>query len=85
MPAGSSYFLSLSQILALQGALQHLEKSDPRKADIVKLRYFVGLSREEVAAALEISVRTVDREWRYIVARLHRDLTDDERSEGRSK
>jgi RNA polymerase sigma factor (TIGR02999 family) len=61
-------------ILALDQALERLQRDDPRKAEIVLLRYFAGLDREETAAALGISVRTVDREWRYIVARLHRDL-----------
>ena len=62
-------------ILALDRALQVLEAEDPRKGQIVSLRYFAGLGREEVAEALGISVRTVDREWRYIQARLHRDMT----------
>lgn len=64
-------------ILALNDALERLEAEDPRKGQIVKLRYFAGLNREETAAALGLSVRTVDYEWRYIVARLHRDLSAD--------
>jgi RNA polymerase sigma factor (TIGR02999 family) len=63
-------------VLALHDALDRLEKHDRRKAEIVKLRYFVGLTRDEAAAALGISVRTVDREWRYIVARLHAELAE---------
>ena len=62
-------------VLALDQALSRLQEEDPRKAQIVLLRYFAGLDREETAAALEISVRTVDREWRYILARLHRELS----------
>lgn len=62
-------------VLALDRALTRLRAEDPRKGQIVLLRYFAGLDREETAAALEISVRTVDREWRYIVARLHRELS----------
>ena len=61
-------------ILALDEALTRLEAEDPRKARIVKLRHFAGLTREETAAALGLSIRTIDYEWRYIVARLHRDL-----------
>lgn len=61
-------------LLALDEALRRLESEDARKAQIVKLRYFAGLTREETAAAIGVSVRTVDYEWRYIVARLHRDL-----------
>jgi len=63
-------------LLALHEALDRLERFDRRKADIVKLRYFVGLTRDEVAAALDISSRTVDREWRYSVARLRKDLAE---------
>ncbi len=68
----------VEDMLALDQALSRLEADDPRKADIVKLRYFAGLTREETAAALGVSVRTVDYDWRYIVARLHRDMTTDE-------
>lgn len=64
-------------LLALDRALDRLREEDPRKAQIVLLRYFAGLDREETAQALDISVRTVDREWRYILARLHRELSGD--------
>jgi RNA polymerase sigma factor (TIGR02999 family) len=63
-------------LLALNRALERLEKDDPRKGRIVNLRYFAGLDREEIAGLLGISVRTVDREWRYIAARLRRELKD---------
>lgn len=61
-------------VLAVDRALDRLQQDDPRKAQIVLLRYFAGLDRDETAAALGISVRTVDREWRYILARLHREI-----------
>jgi RNA polymerase sigma factor (TIGR02999 family) len=64
----------LDDILALDEALTRLKQEDPRKGEIVMLRYFAGLGRDEAAAAVGISVATLDREWRYIVARLHRDL-----------
>jgi len=64
----------VDDLLALDQALTRLEADDPRKAQIVMLRYFAGLEREEVAEVLDISLRTVDRDWRYIVARLQRDL-----------
>jgi RNA polymerase sigma factor (TIGR02999 family) len=64
----------VDDILALDMALERLRADDARKADIVTLRFFAGLSREETAAALGVSVATVDREWRYIVARLHKEL-----------
>lgn len=65
----------LDDVLALDDALTRLKRDDPRKAEIVLLRYYAGLNREEAAAALGISTATLDREWRYIVARLHRDLS----------
>ncbi len=64
-------------ILALDRALEKLEKEDPRKSQIVMLRYFAGLDREEVAELLGISLRTVDREWRYVIARLHKEIAED--------
>jgi RNA polymerase sigma factor (TIGR02999 family) len=51
------------QILALDQALRRLEKQDPRVVDVVRLRFFAGLSVEETAKALEVSERTVKREW----------------------
>lgn len=64
----------VDDLLALDEALERLERDDPRKAQIVQLKYFAGLEREEIAEILGISLRTVDRDWRYSVARLQRDL-----------
>ena len=61
-------------ILAFHEALERLEKDDPRKKQIINLRYFVGLTNEETAAALGISVGTVERDWRYIRAWLKKEL-----------
>jgi RNA polymerase sigma factor (sigma-70 family) len=61
-------------VLKLQAALQRLEARDPRKGEIVSLRYFAGLSQAETAAALGLSERTVEREWRYIKAWLKREV-----------
>lgn len=58
-------------VLALNEGLTHLEKVDPRKGKIVMLRYFAGLTTEETAAALSISVPTVEREWRFARAFLY--------------
>lgn len=66
-------------VLAVNAALERMRADDPRKADILTLRCFGGLSREEAAAALGLSLSTVDREWRYIVARLHQELTSTEK------
>jgi len=67
----------IGEILAIDQAIDRLRVNDPRKADIVLHRYFAGLSREETAAVIGVSVRTIDREWRSIVARLHRELHGD--------
>lgn len=52
-------------LLALDEALAKLEAEDPIKAQLVKLRYFAGLSEEEAAVVLGISRATVQRHWRY--------------------
>ncbi len=52
------------QLMALNDALDELAESDPRKAKIVELRYFGGLSVEDTAAVLRVSVETVTRDWR---------------------
>ena len=49
---------------ALDEALDALEQLDFRQAQIVELRFFAGLSQEEIAETMAISVRTVQREWR---------------------
>lgn len=53
------------RLLAINEALDELAKSDPDSADLVKLRYFVGFSLEEIAEALDVSVSTVSRQWAY--------------------
>jgi RNA polymerase sigma factor (TIGR02999 family) len=52
-------------LLALDEALEKLEHQDKRKADLVKLRFFAGLTIEEAALALEISTSTADSDWAY--------------------
>jgi RNA polymerase sigma factor (TIGR02999 family) len=52
-------------ILTLNDALAKLEATDPRKAELVKLRFFVGLTIEEAAQALGVSTSTADNDWAY--------------------
>jgi RNA polymerase sigma factor (TIGR02999 family) len=52
------------RLIALNDALDELTEADPRKAKVVELRYFGGLSVEETAAVLRVSVETVTRDWR---------------------
>ena len=59
-------------LLALDDALKALAEIDPRKGKIVELRFFGGLSVEEVAEVLQVSSRTVLREWDLAQAWLHR-------------
>ena len=63
-------------LLALDQALAKLEQHDARCAEVVRLRFFGGLSEEEVATALEVSTRTVQRDWSYARARLMADLLE---------
>ena len=55
-------------LLALDEALAKLEANDPVKGQLVKLRYFAGLSEEDAARALGVSRATVQRHWRYAKA-----------------
>lgn len=63
------------EILAVDEALQRLGRLDPKQARVVELRYFGGLSVEEVAAAMDISPRTVKRDWVMAKAWLRAQLT----------
>jgi RNA polymerase sigma factor (TIGR02999 family) len=56
---------SADELLALNDALDQLAAEDPKKADLVKLRYFSGLSVQEAADVLGISRATADRYWAY--------------------
>jgi RNA polymerase sigma-70 factor (ECF subfamily) len=53
----------LEEVALLDEALKNLEKRNPRQAKVVELRYFGGLSVEEIAALLEVSPRSVKRDW----------------------
>jgi RNA polymerase sigma factor (TIGR02999 family) len=61
-------------LLALDDALTRLALEDPEKAEVVKLRYFAGLSHEEVGEILGVSTVTVKRHWRYARVWLHRQM-----------
>ena len=65
-------------ILALDEALTRLAAEDPAKAELVKLRYFAGLSVEEAAGVLGISRATADRYWSYARVWLYSELTHGE-------
>jgi RNA polymerase sigma factor (TIGR02999 family) len=67
-------------LLALNDALSEFSERDPVKAELVKLRYFAGLTLDEAAATLEISTATADRYWKYARAWLAARLADAEPS-----
>jgi RNA polymerase sigma factor (TIGR02999 family) len=62
-------------VLELDAALQALEQAHPRKARVVEMRFFGGLSLEESAATLQISVDTVKRDWRFAKLWLLKELS----------
>jgi RNA polymerase sigma factor (TIGR02999 family) len=64
-----------AELVALDDALQELGGFDPRKAEIVELRYFGGLTVEETAEALALGPKTVLREWGLAKAWLKRELS----------
>jgi RNA polymerase sigma factor (sigma-70 family) len=64
------------ELLAIDEALKKLEIENPKAAEVVKLRYFAGMTVPEAATALGISPRTVDRTWQGTKAWLFRELSD---------
>ncbi|WP_152049533.1 ECF-type sigma factor [Tautonia marina] len=64
-------------LVALNDALDVLAQHDATSAEVVKLRYFAGLSIAEIAEVLDIAPRTVDRHWAYARAWLHHELTEE--------
>lgn len=67
--------VSSDNLIALNEALGKLEEEDSKIAELVKLRYFVGLTIEQAADTLKINRRTAYRYWAYARARLHQELT----------
>lgn len=63
-------------LLALDEALEQLAAADPDKAELVQLRYFGGLTNEQAAACLGVSVSTAERYWTYARAWLHQAMAD---------
>lgn len=67
---------SRDDVLAIDEALAKLEQKDKRKADLVKLRFFAGLTNEEAARALGISASTADNDWSYARSWLRLEITE---------
>jgi RNA polymerase sigma factor (TIGR02999 family) len=64
-----------SEVLAIDEALQKLEQLDKRKSQVAVMRFFAGLTVEETADALAISIETVARDWRFARAWLRNELS----------
>jgi RNA polymerase sigma factor (TIGR02999 family) len=64
-----------ADLVALDEALTRLVALQPRQAEVVEMRYFGGLSEEEVAEVLKVSVRTVQQDWRLARLWLYRELS----------
>ena len=65
----------LAEILKVDAALDELAEQDPRAAELVKLRFFVGMTADEAATALDVSTRTLERTWVYAKAWLREALS----------
>ena len=72
----SPELLSPAQALGLDAALKLLEVDDARAAKVVELHFFAGLTLAEIAKHLELTSRTIDRDWRYARAFLQTVLSD---------
>ncbi len=68
--------IGAGDLVALDEALERLAVEDPRKARVVELRFFGGLSMQETAQAVGISVRTAQNDWTFARAWLYRALID---------
>jgi RNA polymerase sigma-70 factor (ECF subfamily) len=64
-----------AEVVALDEALRNLAEMDPRKSQIVEMKFFGGLTNDEVAEVLKVTSRTIEREWRKAKAWLHRAIS----------
>lgn len=62
--------------LAVSDAIDRLAAKDPRAAELVKLRFFAGLTRQQAAEVLGVSIATVDNDWAYAKGWLYVDLSE---------
>lgn len=67
----------VDDVLAIDEALERLAKIDARQARVVELRFFGGLTVEETAAAMGLSKRTIENEWKFARAWLRRELSEE--------
>ncbi|MDQ6758357.1 MAG: sigma-70 family RNA polymerase sigma factor [Acidobacteriota bacterium] len=67
-----------AHLLAIDAALERLAQVDPRMARVVELRFFAGMTEDEIAEVLNISLRTVKRDWSFARTWLHAELASGE-------
>jgi RNA polymerase sigma factor (TIGR02999 family) len=70
-----AYEMPADELIALNEAIEKLQDEDPAKAELVKLRFFTGLTVEQAAEALGISRATADRHWKFARAWLYHEIT----------
>ena len=63
-----------ADVLALDGLLETLQGLDPRKREVVEMKFFAGLSEAKIAEALQVDVKTVERDWKFARAFLAKEL-----------
>ena len=61
-------------LLVLEDALARLQKLDGRQCQVVEMRFFAGMSEDEIAEVLGVSARTINREWRLARAWLYKEV-----------
>lgn len=64
-----------TDLVALDMALSKLQEEQPEKARVVEMRFFAGMTMEEIAEVMGVSNRTVHRHWAYAQARLYKEMT----------
>ena len=71
--------MACDDILGLDEAIQKLENKDPRKAELVKLRFFAGLTTAEAAQSLGVSLSTAENDWTYARCWLKVEMSGEEK------
>ena len=64
----------ISDVVALDKLITKLENSDPRSAEVVRFRFFLGMAEPQIAEVLGVTTRTVQRDWKYAKAFMRREL-----------
>jgi RNA polymerase sigma-70 factor, ECF subfamily len=77
---GPPIFQDLPQLIGLDKALEKLAKLNPRQAQVVELHSFAGLTEEETAEVLDVSLKTVKNDWRFAKAWLKAEMGEQDES-----